>query len=904
MDRSIDDRVLSTMEGCGWLAIEHSSIDSFALNLTDLTALFSPTALQVKHQSLRIMKSICSHLHIPVRNVSLYPFRDLASEEGEESKADREEAAAIDVQQLGLEAPPIKVDELDNVADPSCSSSTPHCGPIECKLLKGSDGKVYALEVMRLTPRDANYVVGAAGGTSRLDEQALAGADQDLLVTYVLRRELINLYVQSQVYLRRQQLMEELIAAEKEKEKERQASIVEDSSKSSAETPLEELYIKVAMMNADKLQSITTQSVVLSINPNCFLSFSADEDSAVVAEDERTAREIAIYLWDQMLPMVTKQVKERELSPKDNASMVRMLHDRGVNIRYLGRLAALAQREEDIDQQLLLQSKQRVPSMPLFWWELLVIEMIARAAKHVMNEYYRQSQEVFVAPSRTIASLINHILSVLGKKDSSSSISADGVVSDHSADAATSGIVETKTSKHQKKKKNSSGTSTTAGGPSSLSSSSRDEQFALPDATVSREACLTLIAADIATRYCYQLDLLGADREQGGSGVSSSQSLLQRISKPTLLRRICQVCGVCIAGKPFDFSSAAVLSPDDVIALVPVTTSCEPEELCGDFEDLLTCSARYAEEGDYPHAYESAQQACHLTSQITGPFHANTGRALGQISNVLLRVGDYSSALTYASRSLAVAVQTSGFDSDEALSEYTKLASVHAALGHWAVAMQYSMTVRYLLELMTGLHHPDRSSVFSQLAVIYDGAGDLDSAVTCYTSALRFSAALMDKNRLMIHMANLYFRKGLIQPAIELQKRAYKVLKDLLKDDTNEQLLDAKKTLEQYMREGHSIVSLLTQEALQKAVSSLVTSATEDLSADIVVVPATESTCASGGGSIEAAAAVPTAVWDEESDFVKELIRSFEEDAARVQKKKTPVAPALPHSKKVKKGKK
>lgn len=824
----------------------------------------------MKHESLRIMKSICSHLHIPVRNVSLYPFRDDASEETEESKAYRVEPTAIDAQQLSLEAP-IKVDELDNIADSSSSSTTPHCGPIECKLLKGSDGKVYALEVMRLTPRDANYVAGAAG-TSRLDEASLAGTDKDLLVTYVLRRELINLFVQSQVYIRRQQLIEELITVEKE----RQAGIaVDDSSKSSADTT-EELYIKVAMMNADKLQSITAQSVVLSINPNCFLSFPADEDPAVIAEDERTAREIAIYLWDHMLPMVTKQVKERELSPKDNASMVRMLHDRGVNIRYLGRLAVLARREEAIDQQLLLQSKQRVPSMPLYWWELLVVEMIARAAKHVMNEYYRQSQEVFVAPSRTIASLINHILSVLG--DSSSSVPADPIVSDRSAD--TSGMVETKSSKHKKKKKKSSSNSSPPSNPSS-----GDEKFALPDATVSREACLRLIAADIATRYCYPLDLLSLGGDSGALP-------LQRISKPTLLRRICQVCGVCIAGKSFDFSSGAVLSPDDVVSLVPVTTSCEPEELCGDFEDLLSCSARYAEEGNYPLAYESGQQAFHMTSQITGPFHANTCRALGQISNVLLRVGDYSSALTYASRSLAVAVQTSGFDSDEALSEYTKLASVHAALGHWVVAMRYSMTVRYLLELMTGHHHPDRSNVFSQLAVIYDGAGDLDAAVTCYNSALRFSAAIMDKNRLMILMANLYFRKGLPQLAIELQKRAYKVMKDLLKDDANEQLLDVKKTLEQYMREGHSVVSWLGQEVLQKAASSR-TCAEKDaasmLSADIVAVPAIESISGSE-------AAVHTAVWDEESDFVKELIRSFEEDAALLlQKKKTS---ALPHSKK------
>ena len=52
---------------------------------------------------------------------------------------------------------PIRVDEVDNVVD-ARSPSTPHCGPIEGKMLKGSDGRLYALEMMRLTPRDANYV--------------------------------------------------------------------------------------------------------------------------------------------------------------------------------------------------------------------------------------------------------------------------------------------------------------------------------------------------------------------------------------------------------------------------------------------------------------------------------------------------------------------------------------------------------------------------------------------------------------------------------------------------------------------------------------------------------------------------------------------------------------------------
>jgi hypothetical protein len=41
---------------------------------------------------------------------------------------------------------------------PPESVDIPHIGPLEGKILRGSDGRLYALEMTRLTPRDANYV--------------------------------------------------------------------------------------------------------------------------------------------------------------------------------------------------------------------------------------------------------------------------------------------------------------------------------------------------------------------------------------------------------------------------------------------------------------------------------------------------------------------------------------------------------------------------------------------------------------------------------------------------------------------------------------------------------------------------------------------------------------------------
>jgi hypothetical protein len=51
----------------------------------------------------------------------------------------------------------VKTDEEDEVVSLD-STSVPHYGPVEGKILMGTDGRLYALELMRLTPRDANFV--------------------------------------------------------------------------------------------------------------------------------------------------------------------------------------------------------------------------------------------------------------------------------------------------------------------------------------------------------------------------------------------------------------------------------------------------------------------------------------------------------------------------------------------------------------------------------------------------------------------------------------------------------------------------------------------------------------------------------------------------------------------------
>ena len=140
-----------------------------------------------------------------------------------------------------------------------------------------------------------------------------------------------------------------------------------------------------------QLAEITAESLSFTMNPNVFLphpEFTAyveggpspfipcDVDPEVVAKDEALARELSQYLYTQALPTITTEVRQGELSPLGGEALVETIHGRGVNLRYLGRLAVLAAAEEADDAGMFAIGKQHVQAMPLFWLELLEVRIM------------------------------------------------------------------------------------------------------------------------------------------------------------------------------------------------------------------------------------------------------------------------------------------------------------------------------------------------------------------------------------------------------------------------------------------------------------------------------------------------------------------------------------------------
>jgi len=279
-------------------------------------------------------------------------------------------------------------------------------GSVEMKGICGSDRRTYCLDVTRLTPRDPNWVSPESGGTGNWEgctkekgQKNALNLNDDEWVMHILRPELIVRFISKK--------MREHNAAKKDTQQVENPGTSESNDKDE-ETQKDLEYLRTLRMNLNvflpHLKSIEEKD---------------KEAFEQLKKDEELVKEVASYLWESVLPQITKEVKETPNQiPVDGKSLTDYLHERGVNCRYLGRLASLAAEEEskDINDEtnLLAGIVTTIPrrTMPFCWLEMLECEMIARAAKHVLSRYLVENGGIAASQlSKTIASFLSAMMS-------------------------------------------------------------------------------------------------------------------------------------------------------------------------------------------------------------------------------------------------------------------------------------------------------------------------------------------------------------------------------------------------------------------------------------------------------------------------------------------------------------
>lgn len=717
------------------------------------------------------------------------------------------------------------------------------CGPIEAKGIQGSDQRKYVLDLTRLTPRDANWVPKSKGGTGKwemvLEETGSSNGrkrhlipetlEDEELTMALLRPELVTILTHKKMAEYVQSKKQRKDQSEKTGDENKSAE-PKDSTKEITEIE-KELASDVAAMKVesdskdDKPQSTKRtlapedeeylKSMRLNVNlflPNIKSMSDIDDSSAKQLEDDtKRVQEFSSVLWDVLLPRLTQDIREgtNQQLPNDGRSLTELLHQRGINCRYLGRLASLAAAEEEKDNETVAALKKGQAArltrriMPLCWLEMLECEMVARSSKHVLDSYLTENGgTAAMQPAQTIASFLSALLSTSEESAGETEIrlrkeaSAASVTMPDEDDFNALAIFDT-------------------GG----------DGDAVPSPIRSRKEVWDDIEHDIGRRFRYSLSLYN----QNGA---SSRALYV-----PLLRRVCQRTGVRLVAKNYTLGEKCLcsagstsggritasypISPLDILDIAPlvkhsaaqggegfVPCSSGPNIilpslhiLLPDAKGILESAHLHYQAGALPLALDLAQEAANLYQRaVDSPMHASILRCLDLSTAILFEAGENQLAANNASRSLALSVQLGGFDCAEAVACHSTMSHILVRSGKVAGGVKHIRAALYLMEIMAGPRFLELSNMYHKLGTIYHSNRNPATALRCYKEAsCRHSSDRLMEGMIAKSSSLVLGILGQFKAAVELEKRAYQLYSVLLGED-HELTKNSHRTLENLTR--------------------------------------------------------------------------------------------------------
>eukprot|EP01102_Stenamoeba_stenopodia_P011896 TRINITY_DN3690_c0_g1_i2.p1 TRINITY_DN3690_c0_g1~~TRINITY_DN3690_c0_g1_i2.p1 ORF type:complete len:1154 (-),score=336.56 TRINITY_DN3690_c0_g1_i2:321-3782(-) len=563
------------------------------------------------------------------------------------------------------------VDEEGNVVKLSC--------PIECKGISGTDNRRYILDLIRSSPRDANY--------------------PDIKDTMrVLRHELVYTYVEHQ---RTKKKLEE--AAKKQQEQQQAASEQKEQPKAEETQPQEEEELDISF----------------NLNVLSKAKLGGSEEEKKSAED--LVKELTTFLNDAVIPSLVDDFSQFFNSPVDGASLTQAMHIRGINVRYLGRLAQLSGHLQFIK-------------------ELCEREMICRAAKHIFNASIKPLEITQV--SSFVANFLNSLLGGSAPATAPATTKA----SEH---AATNGTAAT--SKKGRKKANKQQTQQTHSTP----------KLEPVKGAFTSSSLWEAIRNDVKETFNYEL--------------SASRPTLQPIAT---LRGFCLKVGVTVDAKDYNFSSDSPFQPHDILDLFPVVKHTNPRSFDG--VELLEAGKSFLAQSRLDIAFELFTDALSIIHQVHGPLHQLTAQCYTHLATVLYHANDIQQAISYQKKSVLINERIQGIDNHDTTHGYTNLGLFYQTVGKPHLALTYLKRALYLGAILSGSTHPDNAGAFASIANILRDVGKYQLAKKYFKEALRCYETTLGETlisaQLSHEIAISYSMLDDFKKALNYERRNYSIL--------------------------------------------------------------------------------------------------------------------------------
>jgi protein TIF31 len=571
-------------------------------------------------------------------------------------------------------------------------------GNVETKGLIGTDGRKYVLDLYRITPLDIAWIdecwheLPSTTGTKMTNETTTDDAYPHRMS--VLRMDLVlDLYRMKAI---------EYISKEKEKNRKEALNghITTDDEQaekggSNEVTKSEELEKKVS---ESEEKPVDLSKFEFALNGDVFSGQvpQTEEEKEQWAQDEADVREACAFLRDTVIPRLIHDLKEAEVGfPLDGASLTRLLHKRGINVRYLGKIVRMA----EIDGPRLSALKA-----------IGIQDMVARAFKNVTNRRLRH------LPTPFASTCISHFLNCLLGSDFNPSPSpdfdevirplfpdADFSFDNMTPDTIRSEIKQQVASRFQY-------------------NLADDWHSTIKHPQLLREIALKLGLQLEAKEYHFsnpssQLTANGKNMSAITNGAPKTPLANGHATGGSKKKRK----GGEQASPPSSVATglpkaSTTFVPEDIVNIVPIIKDAAPKSTMADeaFEaGKLSLSNDQKELGQ-----ELLLESLSLHEQIYGILHPEVARFYMNLSMLYYQLDEKLGAAEIARKAVIVAERTLGIDSVETILAYLNLGLYEHATGNTSPALAYVRHALELWKIVYGAKHPDSITTTNNAAVM------------------------------------------------------------------------------------------------------------------------------------------------------------------------------------------
>ena len=624
------------------------------------------------------------------------------------------------------------------------------CSSVECKGIIGNDGRHYILDLLRTFPPDVNFLEEIEGMALSKEARALGFPIVHKHKLSCLRQELIDAFVESrymmfikyaavqlqQLGLRKQMDLfgkdkqnpaiedkgkEESSATnqstedgcnkeaeEKNKMEEEEAKkIVEsitDSITSGEKKDIEESTRDIVKKAALAVGSLKETEFDIRFNPDVFSPGvkHKDQDGDFFKKQCQLAKDASDFLLTVQIPAFIRDCLDHSAAPMDGQTLSDNLHNRGINIRYIGVIATML---------------GKVPQLS-YIHTIAVSEVITRAAKHIFVNYMQNLDMTCL--SVAVAHFLNCLLS------SCPNITVN--VPDE--------LKSTRTTKRNKryKGKQLSGSNNTGDG---TKNGDKTNDFT----EMSPKSLWKQIKEEADTYFRFELNL-----ETNGA-VSAIDAVCENynLQKLSLLRSICMKTGIQLQLREYMMDSKyAVSNPgipvfgeEDIVNVFPVVKHINPRAT--DAYNFYTTGQSKIQQGFLKDGYELINEALNLLNNVYGAMHPEIAQCLRMLARLNYIMGEHGEAMQYQQKAVLMSERVNGIDHPYTITEYTHLALYCFANSQISMALKLLYRARYLSLVVIGENHPEVALIDSNIGLILHAVGEYDLSLKFLDKALELN---------------------------------------------------------------------------------------------------------------------------------------------------------------------